>query len=342
MAESPRRVQPGNALMLVTGANGYIGSTIVDELLQQGFNVRGTVRNSKLWLDALFTSKYGPDRFESVIVPDLGVQADFEKVLDGVWGVLHVASDLTLNPDPDKVIKGTIAHTLAALQAAANVSSVKSFVLTSSSTAALIPIPDKEGIVIDEDTWNDAAVAAAWSKDTPAEDLPYAIYGASKTEGERALWKFVRENKPSFAVNTVLPAANYGAILSPEIPGSTMGWVRRLLDGDSNVFTFTPAQWFVNVRDCARLHVAALLDPSIVSRRIFAFAEPVNWTDAVKILRELRPDNKKIPDPPINEGRDLSEILPRDKAEDILKSFYGAKGWTSLRDSIAAGIEDLQ
>lgn len=39
---------------------------------------------------------------------------------------------------------------MAILQAAANVSTVKSFVLTSSSTACLIPVPNKEGIVIDE------------------------------------------------------------------------------------------------------------------------------------------------------------------------------------------------
>lgn len=51
-------------------------------------------------------------------------------------------------------------------------------------------------------------MAAAWSKDTSAAELPYAIYSASKTEGERALWKFVKEVKPPFAINTVLPAAN--------------------------------------------------------------------------------------------------------------------------------------
>lgn len=83
-------------------------------------------------------------------------------------------------------------------------------------------------------------MAAAWDKSTSKEDLPYNVYAASKTEGERALWKFVKENNPPFAVNTVLPAANYGTILAPEISGSTMGWVRQLLSGNANVFTFTP------------------------------------------------------------------------------------------------------
>lgn len=90
------RIQPGNALILVTGANGYIGSTVVDVLLEEGYNVRGTVRSAKPWLDQLFTQKYGPNRYETVVVPDLGVQADLEKVVQGVWGVIHVVSRFTL------------------------------------------------------------------------------------------------------------------------------------------------------------------------------------------------------------------------------------------------------
>lgn len=101
-------------------------------------------------------------------------------------------------------------------------------------------------------------------------------------------------------------------------------------------------EWFVNVRDCARLHVAALLDENVNHQRLFAFSEPVNWTDAVTILRDIRPNNKKIPDPPENEGKDLSEIVPRGKAEDLLKSFYGISGWTNLRESISAGVADLE
>lgn len=87
--------------------------------------------------------------------------------------------------------------------------------------------------------------------------------------------------------------------------------------------------------------MAGLLDSNVNHQRIFAFAEPVNWTDVVSILRDARPDNKEIPDPPANEGKDLSQIGPRSKAEDLLKSFYGSPGWRSLRDSIVDGIADL-
>lgn len=139
-----------------------------------------------------------------------------------------------------------------------------------------------------------------------------------------------------------------------------MGWVRQLLFGNAEVFTNTPPrefsplthtgyptyrhhllEWFVNVEDCARLHVAALLDREVNHQRIFAFAEPVNWTQAVAILRELRPRNDKIPDPPVHEGKDLSVIKPRDKAEAFLRRFWGVGGFKNLKDSISDGIADL-
>ena len=43
-------------------------------------------------------------------------------------------------------------------------------------------------------------------------DRVWAVYGASKTQGEQAAWQFVKENKPNFTVNTVLPNANFGPV----------------------------------------------------------------------------------------------------------------------------------
>lgn len=98
-------------------------------------------------------------------------------------------------------------------------------------------------------------------------------------------------------------------------------------------------EWFVNVEDCARLHVIALLHPEVKSERIFALASPFNWTDVVNILRKLRPDNLLLPDPPVNEGRDRSEIILASRAEQLLKDFFGQVGWVSLEQSLADGIE---
>ena len=59
------------AKVLVTGANGFIAVWVVQNLLEQGFSVRGTVRSESKasHLRELFKS-YG-DKFETAIVQDI-------------------------------------------------------------------------------------------------------------------------------------------------------------------------------------------------------------------------------------------------------------------------------
>jgi nucleoside-diphosphate-sugar epimerase len=83
---------PRDSLVLVTGANGYIASHIVNSLLDLGYRVRGTVREPKPWLDDFFTHKYGAGKFESAIVPQIDVADAFKECIKGVSGVVHVVS----------------------------------------------------------------------------------------------------------------------------------------------------------------------------------------------------------------------------------------------------------
>lgn len=131
-----------------------------------------------------------------------------------------------MEPDPICVIPKMIAATLNLLNAAANHEGVKRLVLTSSSTAAFISKQNEACIVTEgissciqymacnqlltliPDSWNHSAVQAAWSEGTPAEQKPFLVYAASKTEAERAAWTWVQDNKPGFVLNTVLPCLN--------------------------------------------------------------------------------------------------------------------------------------
>ncbi|GFP58820.1 ketoreductase adrE [Trichoderma asperellum] len=335
---------PQGSLVLVTGANGYIGSHVVDQLLELGYNVRGTVRDKKPWLDEFFEKKYGKGRFESVAVKAIEEVGAFSTAADGASGVVHVASDVSFGTDPNKVIPIAVQGTLNALEAASKQTSVKRFVITSSSAAVLNPEPNRKGVKIDENTWNDSAVKLAWS-DHVMEGLPKGfegaiIYSASKTEAERAAWKWVEENKPNFVLNTVQPNFNFGQVLIPEHQsGSTMGFVRNFFKGDFSILTFPP-QHYIDVKDCARLHVAGLLDPSVKNQRIFGLVHEFNWTDVLAILSKIRPE-LELPKAPENEPRDYTEVIPKDKAEKLLKDFFGQPGWTSLEDSLKAGLADL-
>lgn len=71
---------PKGSTVLVTGANGFIGSHIADQFLQYGFRVRGTVRDAdkNKWLDDVFRERYGHGRFELRTVPNMADQGAFD------------------------------------------------------------------------------------------------------------------------------------------------------------------------------------------------------------------------------------------------------------------------
>jgi len=75
---------------VVSGANGFIASHIVDLLLELGFRVRGTVREAKPWLDKYFEEKYGQGRFSSINVPAIEAKGAFDEAVKGAAGFVHV------------------------------------------------------------------------------------------------------------------------------------------------------------------------------------------------------------------------------------------------------------
>jgi hypothetical protein len=162
------------------------------------------------------------------IFHELSKYTDFKT---GVSGIAHVASDVTFSPDPNKVIPAVINGINGILKAAANEPSVKRFVYTSSSTAATFPIPNKV-FTIDANTWNEAQVKEAWAPPPYQDERKWAVYGASKTQGEQALWKFVKEQKPNFVANSILPNWNIGKILVKGQPASSCGWITNFYNGD--------------------------------------------------------------------------------------------------------------
>ncbi|KAL4813820.1 hypothetical protein BDW67DRAFT_187409 [Aspergillus spinulosporus] len=330
---------PVGAIILVTGANGYIASHVCNILLSLGYRVRGTLRSPKPWLTAFFDAKYGSGCFEPIIVPDLTQLGAWKVAVEGVQGIAHVASDMSMNPDPEQVVPQMVEGVRNALEAAMGQPQVRRVVYTSSSTAAFISVTNQEGVRITRETWHDACIDAAWAKDTPEDKRGYLVYSASKTLAEKEAWKWVQKKQPRFVFNSIVPNTNFGRILCPEIPATSMAETAKLLHGNASVMRHFPPQWFVDVEDTARLHVVALLSPSAVEKRIFAFAQAFNWTDILTILHELRPDNTLLPPLPENEGRDLSEIKDALEAEALMNEFFGTKGWVGLKESLAAGLE---
>lgn len=96
MAPLDNPAVPKGSTVLVTGANGLLGSHIVDQFLEYGYKVRGTVRDTEknAWLQALFDKKYGKGNFELFKVADLTAEGAFDEAVKGVpilressWGL---------------------------------------------------------------------------------------------------------------------------------------------------------------------------------------------------------------------------------------------------------------
>jgi nucleoside-diphosphate-sugar epimerase len=329
---------PRDALVLLTGANGFIASHIADQLLLTGYSVRGTVRDVSRcsWLDDFFRQRHGSGRFELVQVADFTANNCFDGVMDSAAAVVHTASYGNLSDNnAESAIPKSVRSMLSAMEAAANRPSVQRFVLTSSAWAASAPKPDIE-FSIDERTWNDEAVKAALS---PGEKSGMVVFMAGKTEAERACWKFIEERKPQFVFNTVLPDTVFGEVLEPSKQGipSTAGFIKLLFDGE-NLDFLKPIQpqWFVDVVDTARLHIAALLSKEIANERLFAYAEPWNWNDILRILRARFPEKHFAAD--MDLGRDLCKVANK-RAEDLLRSEFGQSGWVSLEESVGRNVQ---
>lgn len=160
---------------------------------------------------------------------------------------------------------------------------------------------------------------------------------AGKTEGEKAGWAFVKEKKPRFAFNTIIPDWVLGPVVNPT-PGvySSVSVTRGFFEGDpaSPLPLFmNPAGYANDVRDVAVLHVAALLDISTNGERLWAMGHQFHLNDLLKIWREAFPDKvasipKDLDFPPPSR-----QIVDRSKSELLLKQFAG-RSWYPLKDSV--------
>lgn len=267
--------------------------------------------------------------------------------MQGVEGICHVATSASLTADASDVIEKTAAGALSIFESAIRESGVKTVVYTSDSYAVYLPEANKARTISASD-YNEYAVkavldpvdlekirATSWD---PSSAIELVVWSAAKAHAEEAVWRFVEEKQPSFQVSSVIPNMNFGAPVGNLPLSSTGKTIPDLLLNKPNPDLYFPCQYFVNVRDCAKVHVAALLDPNQTGKRLFACAAPFNWNDILKILRELRPE-ARIRDDFDGLGRDMS-ILPNGEAEELLWKRYG-HGWKGLEETVRENVAEL-
>ncbi|KAK1687489.1 hypothetical protein BDP55DRAFT_703285 [Colletotrichum godetiae] len=253
MSSIENPVVPKGLIAVITGANGYIASHIADHFIQNGYRVRGTVRNPKksAWLVPHFEIRYGTGKFELHIVPDMQVDAVYDEAMKGVSILVHTATVVDFNGDPAEVIGGAVTCGMVAIQAAYKEQSMRRFILTSSAST-LMPLKKEnffalKGQTVDVESYSHDAKELAWAPPPWGIEHGGAIYGA------------------------IVPDFNFGRSIEPSQTGG------------SSSFGFI---------DDAALHVAAAILPDVKGERIFAFAYPMNWDIVLDILRRQNPGRK--------------------------------------------------
>lgn len=191
-------------MVLVTGANGYIGARTVEAFLDAGYSVRGAVRSQSAGqgLQNALSKAVSAGRLELVQVPDITVSGAYDDAVKGVTAIAHLASPVSFNFTDSEYVVGTAVNSVKSILASANKETgIKHCVFMSSIVAIISEKP--QGHIFTEADWNDAAPKAVAEQGDAATGRQ--IYGASKTLAERAFWSFREEQKPTFTMNTVNP-----------------------------------------------------------------------------------------------------------------------------------------
>ncbi|CZS89024.1 related to aldehyde reductase II [Rhynchosporium agropyri] len=330
---------PKGSIVLVTGVNGYLGMHVANQVLLDGYKVRGTVRDSEKarWTQEHFDKTYGKGNFEVSIVKDLAAEGAFDEIIKGCSGVIHVASDVTFGPDPNKVITPIVNGMEFLLHAASNQSSIKSFVYTSSSSALSLTRLN-ERYTLNKDLWNETSVKAAWAPPPYSADRAADVYAASKTQAEQKAWELLKNHEiTGFKFNSINPNFLLGSILHQKQNKSTGGMPLGMLHNSPQAIEFLSAigpQWVVNVEDVAKLHVIALIDPAVSGERLLAYAEKFDYNKLIETMSKLVGDDamKNIEREEESGGKDLSEVDVA-RSEELLRG-VGLQGLKGLEQSL--------
>lgn len=273
------------ARVFVTGASGFIGKHIVGQLLEAGYQVRGSVRVASKGEEvsrAVAPTLSDPSNLDerlSFVTLDLAWDQGWDEALAGMDMLIHAASPFPLEQpaNADDLIRPAVDGTRRALVAAYH-AGVLRVVMTSSCAAVICKELEPGRTALDETDWSDLTGQLA----TP--------YVKSKTLAERAAWDFAQDRAHPLQLTTINPAFVVGPPLDAHL-NTSLRVVQRILRSKDPML---PNVGFstVDVRDIAAMHVRALELPDSVGRRFIGGDQFLWFTDMARILRDAYPDRK--------------------------------------------------
>lgn len=275
--------------VLVTGGNGYIASWLVRRLLERGFDVHATVRDTgdpfrTGHLRAVARRRSGK---LSLFDADLLEAGGFDHAMAGCHIVFHTASPLivrdVVDPEGD-LVQPAVRGTRHVLEAANRTPSVRRVVLTSSIVAVYGDAADLE------ETGADRFDESHWNTTSSVHHQPYSY---SKTLAERLAWEMADGQD-----RWDLVAVNPGLVLGPGLGRNTSAeGVLIMRDLGNGYYRFGAPELeyaIVDVRDVAEGHLRAGLIPEARGRHILV-SETLSLIEIASILRSHFGDGYPFP-----------------------------------------------
>lgn len=265
--------------VLVTGADGFIGSHLTESLLEKGYEVKAfTMYNSFNtwgWLDTFPKQKL--DQIE-IFSGDVRDPNGVKEAMRGVDGVFHLAALIAIPfsyHSPDSYVDTNIKGTLNVLQAARALGTERVLVTSTSEvygTAQYIPIDEKH---------------------------PYqgqSPYSATKIGADRLAESFYRSfNLP---VSIVRPFNTYGPRQSARAVIPTI--ISQLLSGRDEVKlgSLTPTRDFNYVKDTTAGFIAIAESDKTIGEEInIATQQEISIGDlANEVISQINPKAKIVCD----------------------------------------------
>ena len=265
--------------VLVTGATGFIAQHCTLQLLDAGYDVRGTARSAgrtaevrAILLPHLSDAARGRLATLDVVTADLTSDDGWKSAVEGCRYVMHVASPLPRGvvKDENELVAPARDGTLRVLRASHD-AGVERVVLTS-SLSAIVYGNDRSRVFTEQD----------WSN---LNGERIGAYDKSKTIAERAAWDYMESVKATSSMQLVV--VNPGLVLGPLLSsdwGTSGEMVKRILEHKvpaiPNINFAT-----VDVRDVASAHVSAMKIPEAAGQRFICAETNHSMMEIAQILK---------------------------------------------------------
>ncbi|KAJ4471367.1 hypothetical protein C8J55DRAFT_521493 [Lentinula edodes] len=272
-------------VIFLTGATGFLGSHILNQLLAKGHHVKAAIREKKA---AQFKQLYQShqSQLDVVIIDDIST-AQFPEALKGVNAVIHTAAPLAYYvTDAEGQLKGAVEGVLNVLRQAEK-AGVQKVVVTSTVLTAFTP-----QYTFTADDW------FAITKEEALKTEGVTAYIAAKTLAEKEVWSFA-DAHPQIDITTINPPYLYGAatkefasyLTAPSLTLiSTLINIYKLLNPKG---AYPDQPLYIDVRDAAKAHIGAL-SSKVAGRKRIIISSPHDtvFADVIKAVNEKRPELK--------------------------------------------------